>query len=133
MWVGRMFAGVVGGGHPAGAGARSVLEHDPDCGQHARGGERECGKGGSAPGAGPNAQAEMIMGVVVTAENAPDNKPFVRWVARDRAQELAVETYAADRGYDDTENHYGLASLGLHSVIRLKRTCTGKRDGNQEM
>ena len=81
----------------------------------------------------PNAKAEMITGVVVTAGNAPEDEPFARLVARARAQGLAVETYAADRGYDDTENHYGLASLGLHSVIRLKRTCTGKRDGNQEM
>jgi IS5 family transposase len=52
---------------------------------------------------------------------------------RDRAQGLAVETYAADRGYDDTENHYLLESLGLHSAIRLKRTPTGKRDGNKEV
>ena len=44
-----------------------------------------------------------------------------------------METYAADRGYDDTENHYLLESLGLHSAIRLKHTRTGKRDGNKEV
>jgi IS5 family transposase len=78
-----------------------------------------------------NAEAEMITSVVVTAGNAPDNKPFAQLVARDRAQGLAVEIYAGDRGYDDTENHYWLASLGLHSAIRLQRT--GKRDGNKEV
>jgi hypothetical protein len=60
-----------------------------------------------------NAAAEMITSVVVTAGNAPDTKPFATLVMRDRAQGLAVETYAADRGYDDTENPYGLASLEL--------------------
>jgi IS5 family transposase len=54
-------------------------------------------------------------------------------VARDRAQGLPVETYAADRGYDDTENHHLLESLGLHSAIRLKRTRTEKRDRNKEV
>jgi hypothetical protein len=69
----------------------------------------------------------------VTAGNAPDNEQFAELVARDRAQGLAVETYAADRGYDDTENHYLLESLGLHSAIRLKRTRTEKRDRNKEV
>jgi len=80
-----------------------------------------------------NAAAEMITRVVVTAGNAPDNEQFAELVARDRAQGLAVETYAADRGYDDTENHYLLESLGLHSAIRLKRTRTEKRDRNKEV
>lgn len=52
-------------------------------------------------------------------------------VARDRAQGLPVEVYAADRGYDDTENHYLLEHWGLHSAIRLKRYRTAKRDGNK--
>ena len=80
-----------------------------------------------------NTGAEMITSVVVTPGNAPDNEQFAELVARDRAQGLAVETYAADRGYDDTENHYLLESLGLHSAIRLKRTRTEKRDGNKEV
>ena len=69
----------------------------------------------------------MITGVVVTAGNAPEDEPFARLVARARAQGLAVETYAADRGYDDTENHYGLG----HSVAA--HAHGEARDGNNEV
>ncbi|MGC8878566.1 MAG: IS5 family transposase [Anaerolineae bacterium] len=80
-----------------------------------------------------NAEAELITSVVVTAGNAPDGKQLARLVARDRALGLPVETYAADRGYDDTENPYRLMSQGLCSAIRLKRYRTEKKDANKEV
>jgi len=70
-----------------------------------------------------NAEAEMITSVVVTVGNAPDNKQFARLVARDRAQGLAVETYAADRGYDDTENHYIERKYGEAKEYHGLRRC----------
>jgi hypothetical protein len=43
-------------------------------------------------------------------------------------QGIPVETYTADKEYDDGDNHYYLESKGLHSAIRLKRTRTEKKD-----
>lgn len=80
-----------------------------------------------------NAETELITSVVVTPGNAPDGKQLARLVAQDRAQGVPVETYAADRGYDDTENHYLLISQGLCSAIRLKRYRTQKKDRNKEV
>ncbi len=80
-----------------------------------------------------NAEAEMITSVVVTSGNATDGKQLAKLVERDRRQELAVATYAADRGYDDGENHFLLASAGLHSAIRLKRQRTEKKDAHKEV
>ncbi len=80
-----------------------------------------------------NAEAEMITSVVVTGGNETDGKQFAKLVDRDRSQGLAVQTYAADRGYDDSENHFLLASRGLHSAIRLNRQRTEKKDSNKEV
>lgn len=78
-----------------------------------------------------NAEAEMITSVVVTGGNAPDGKQLTRLVRQDRAQGLPVETYAGDRGYDDTENHCYLESEGLHSAIKLNRYRTERKDGHE--
>ena len=80
-----------------------------------------------------NAQAEMITSVVVTAGNAPDGQQFARLVARDRKQGVMSETYAADRGYDDSENHYLLEHLGLNSAIKLNDYRTKKKDKNKQV
>jgi len=80
-----------------------------------------------------NAEAEMITGVTVTAGNAPDGKQLTRLVEQDLAQGLPVETYSGDRGYDDSENHFGLASRGLHSALKLNRYRTEKKDRNKEV
>ncbi len=80
-----------------------------------------------------NAKAEMITSVTVTAGNAPDGKQLLKLVEQDLAQGLPVETYSGDRGYDDSENHYGLASRGLHSALKLNRYRTEKKDRNKEV
>ncbi len=48
-------------------------------------------------------------------------------------QGLPVEIYAADRGYDDTENHYLLETKGMHSAIILNDYRTQKKDKNKEV
>lgn len=78
-----------------------------------------------------NADAEMITSVVVTGGNESDGKQFPKLVRRDLDQALPVDTYAGDRGYDDTENHYWLESEGLHSAIKLNTYRTAKKDGNK--
>lgn len=80
-----------------------------------------------------NAEAEMITSVTVTAGHAPDGKQLLKLVEQDLAQGLPVETYSGDRGYDDSENHYGLASRGLHSALKLNRYRTEKKDRNKEV
>ena len=80
-----------------------------------------------------NAEAEIITSVVVTGGNEPDGKQFRKLVSRDRDCGLPVDTYAGDRGYDDTENHYLLASEGLHSAIKLNRYRTEKKDSHKEV
>ena len=80
-----------------------------------------------------NAQAEMITSVVVTGGNAPDGKQFVRLVEHDRQQGVQAETYAGDRGYDDSENHYLLEHMGLHSAIKLNSYRTKKKDKHKQV
>lgn len=80
-----------------------------------------------------NAEAEMITSVVVTGGNANDGKQLAKLVRRDMAQALPVDTYAGDRGYDDTENHYCLESAGLHSAIKLNTYRTAKKDSHKEV
>ncbi len=59
-----------------------------------------------------NAEAELITSVIITPGNASDGKQFGGLVGRDAEQGLPIETYAGDRGYDDTENHYRLEMMG---------------------
>jgi IS5 family transposase len=80
-----------------------------------------------------NAEAEMITSVIVTGGNAHDGHQFAALVARDREQGLPAETYAADRGYDDTENHYLLEHLGVKSAIKLNAYRTKKKDKNKKV
>jgi IS5 family transposase len=80
-----------------------------------------------------NAEAEMITSVVVTAGNQTDNKQFPALVKRDQQQDLPIETYAGDRGYDDTENHFLLKTEELHSSLKLNKYRTEKKDGNKQV
>jgi len=48
-------------------------------------------------------------------------------VAPDQQQKLPIDTYAADKGYDDGNNHFYLELKGLHSAIHLKDNRLGKK------
>jgi len=80
-----------------------------------------------------NAKAEMITSVVVTSGNQTDGKQFSALVERDEGQDLPLEIYAGDRGYDDTENHFLLESKELHSSLKLNDYRTKKKDKNKEV
>jgi IS5 family transposase len=80
-----------------------------------------------------NAESEMITGLVVTGGNAHDGKQFPRLVEKDEELELEIETYTADRGYDDSENHYLLETQEKHSAIILNRYRTEKKDPNKQV
>jgi len=78
-----------------------------------------------------NAETGLITSLEVTSGEAYDGHHFCSLVDQDLQQDLPVETYAGDKGYDDGENHLHLQLCGLHSAIRLKDTRTGKKDGNK--
>jgi hypothetical protein len=80
-----------------------------------------------------SAESEMITSLVVTGGNANDGKHFPKLVKKDQQQGLPVDTYAADRGCDDSENHALLEVLGMHSAILLNRYRTEKKDKNKEV
>jgi len=80
-----------------------------------------------------NAGSDIITSLVVTGGNANDGKQFPALVDKDRQHGLRVDTYGADRGYDDSENHYLLKVLGMHSAILLNRYRTEKKDKNKQV
>jgi len=80
-----------------------------------------------------NAESGIITSVEVTSGEAYDGHHFCSLVDHDLGQGLPVDTYAADKGYDDGDNHYHLKLHGLHSAIRLKKTRTEKKDPHKQV
>jgi hypothetical protein len=80
-----------------------------------------------------NAENGLITSLEITSGEAYDGHHFTNLVDHDLAQALPVETYTADKAYDDGENHYNLEVRGLHSAIRLKKTRTEKKDDNKQV
>ncbi len=80
-----------------------------------------------------NAESNLFTGLEVSSGNEWDGKHFTSLVDTDMKQGLPVETYAADRGYDDGNNHFYLEHKGLHSAILLKDNRLKKKDSNKEV
>ena len=80
-----------------------------------------------------NAHSGLITAVLHTPGNAPDGKYLGRLVERDEQAGVEGEVYAADRGYDDGDNHLLLWDRGLKSAISLNRYRTEKKDRNKEI
>jgi IS5 family transposase len=80
-----------------------------------------------------NAENGLITSLECTSGEAYDGHHFTSLVDHDLEQQLPVETYTADKAYDDGENHYNLEVRGLHSAIRLKKTRTEKKDDNKQV
>jgi len=78
-----------------------------------------------------NAQTGLITSMVCTAGNAPDGHQLPKLLAKDLAQGLPVQIVTADRGYDDSDNHYLLWDKGLYSAICLNDYRTEKKDPNK--
>ena len=78
-----------------------------------------------------NAENGLITSLVVTSGEAHDGHYLQPLVAKDVAQGLPVAVCAADRGYDDGENHLYLEQKGLKSALRLKRNRAQKKDPNK--
>jgi len=80
-----------------------------------------------------NAESGLITSLEVTSGEAYDGHHFCELIEHDLEQKLPLETVAADKGYDDGDNHYYLAQHGLHSAIRLKDMRLRKKDQNKEV
>jgi IS5 family transposase len=78
-----------------------------------------------------NTESELITGVIVTPGNTHDGQILPDLLEKDLAQEIPVGIVAADRAYDDGNNHFLLQSKGLHSAIRLNDYRTQKKDANK--
>lgn len=79
-----------------------------------------------------NAENGLITSLETSSGEAYDGHYFCALVDQDLAQQLPVETYAGDKGYDDGDNHYYLELNNLHSAICLKKTRTAKKDDNKQ-
>jgi IS5 family transposase len=79
-----------------------------------------------------NAESGLVTSVVPGHAADYDGHKFQKLVEKDLEKGLAIDTVAADKGYDDGENHYYLEKQGINSAIRLKRSRIQKKDGHKE-
>jgi IS5 family transposase len=80
-----------------------------------------------------NAESQMITSVMVTPGNAYDGHFLQGLIEKDLAEQIPVNMVAADRGYDDSRNHYWLERTGIQSAICLHDYRTHKKDSNKEV
>jgi IS5 family transposase len=80
-----------------------------------------------------NAENGLITSLEVTSGEVYDGHHFCGLVDRDLAQKLPVEIYAADKGYDDGNNHFYLDQCGLYSAISLKKVRISKKNLNKQI
>jgi len=78
-----------------------------------------------------NVAAQMITSVITSSGNQYDGHYLTELIASDLQQGLPVAVCAADRGYDDTHNHFWLQQRGVGNAIHLNRYRTHKKDGNR--
>jgi IS5 family transposase len=79
-----------------------------------------------------NAESGLVTSVIPGRAKDYDGHKLRKLVEKDLNKGIKVETVAADKGYDDGENHYYLESKGISSAIRLNKYRTQKKDGNKE-
>lgn len=79
-----------------------------------------------------NAESGLVTSVIPGHADDYDGHKFKKLVNKDLSKGIEVGTVAADKGYDDGENHYYLESKGINSAIRLNNYRTKKKDRNKE-
>ena len=79
-----------------------------------------------------NAQTGLVTSVIPGRADEYDGHEFQKLVEKDLKKGIEIETVAADKGYDDGENHYYLKKKNINSAIRLKRSRTHKKDAHKE-
>ena len=79
-----------------------------------------------------NAAAGLVTGVTCTGGKRYDGHELEGLIRHDLKLGLPIKIVTADRGYDDTANHYFLKQKKLTSAIRLNRYRLEKKDDNKE-
>jgi IS5 family transposase len=79
-----------------------------------------------------NAGNGLVTSVIPGRADDYDGHKFRKLVDKDLSKGIEVGIVAADKGYDDGENHYYLEQRGINSAIRLNNNRTRKKDGNKE-
>ena len=74
-----------------------------------------------------NEKTSLITSATVTPANEADTKQFIPLVEKDRQKNLPVKAVAADRGYDDGDNHTFCEERKITPAIALKKTRTAPR------
>ena len=80
-----------------------------------------------------NAQCGLVTSLRPSPGSAYDGHYLSPLVESDLDQGIPVGVVAADRGYDDGENHEFLREKGIASAIHLNSYRTGKKDANKEI
>jgi IS5 family transposase len=79
-----------------------------------------------------NAETGLLTTIAPTGGSAADNKQFPTLLEHDAQVGVAAETYAGDKAYDDTDQHYRLWRQGQHSALRLNAYRTAANNENRE-
>jgi len=80
-----------------------------------------------------NGENHLITSVITTPGHAFDGHYLQPLVEADQQKQVPVEIVAADRGYDDSRNHYWLEQTGIQSAICLNNYRTHKKDSNKDV
>jgi IS5 family transposase len=80
-----------------------------------------------------NSENHLITSVITTPGNAFDGHFLQPLIEADLQKQVPMKMVAADRGYDDSRNHYWLERTGIQSAICLNDYRTQKKDSNKEI
>ena len=80
-----------------------------------------------------NSENHLITSVITTPGNAFDGHFLQPLIEADLQKQVPMKIVAADRGYDDSGNHYWLERTGIQSAICLNDYRTQKKDSNKEI
>jgi IS5 family transposase len=78
-----------------------------------------------------NAETGLVTTVLPGRADDYDGHKFQEVVEKDLKKGIEIGTVAADKGYDDGDNHYYLEKKGINSAIRLNRRRTHKKDSHK--
>jgi IS5 family transposase len=80
-----------------------------------------------------NSDNHLITSVITTPGQAFDGHFMQPLIEADMYKQLPVRIVSADRGYDDSRNHYWLERIGIQSAICLNEYRTHKKDTHKEV
>jgi len=79
-----------------------------------------------------NAETGLVSSILPGRADDYDGHKLPQLVDKDLKKGIEIGTVAADKGYDDGENHYYLEKKGINSAIRLNKRRTQKKDAHKE-